>query len=123
MFVCIVMSYYPSGDLANLLSTKRKRTEAIKELILKKWIAQMIDALVFVHRKKIIHRDLKPSNIFLTSDLSVSVIPLQSRGRGQNVGFKSHGVGSKNVGFSRVFWIAVGSIPRQSHGKCGIFQK
>ena len=33
----------------------------------------MMDALVFVHRKKIIHRDLKPSNIFLTRDLSISI--------------------------------------------------
>ena len=45
----------------------------MKELILRKWIAQMMDALVFVHRKKIIHRDLKPSNIFLTRDLSISI--------------------------------------------------
>ena len=52
---------------------------------------------------------------------ALPAIPLQSRGRGQNVGFKSHGVGSKHVGFSRVFWIAVGFRPRQSHGKCGIF--
>ena len=41
-----------------------------------------------------------------------NIIPLQSRGRGQNVGFKSHGVGSKHVGFSSVFWIAVGSVPQ-----------
>jgi len=73
MFVCIVMSYYPSGDLANLLNNSRVKRESVKELILRKWIAQMMDALVFVHRKKIIHRDLKPSNIFLTRDLSISI--------------------------------------------------
>ena len=73
MFVCIVMSYYPSGDLSNLLNNSRVKKESMKELILRKWIAQMVDALVFVHRKKIIHRDLKPSNIFLTSDLSISI--------------------------------------------------
>lgn len=73
MFVCIVMHFYPSGDLANLLVKKRKAKENIEEIVLKKWIAQMIDALVYVHKKSIIHRDLKPSNLFLTSDLSISI--------------------------------------------------
>lgn len=73
MFVCIVMAFYPAGDLANLLVKKRASKEAIQEIVLKKWIAQMVDALVYVHKKSIIHRDLKPSNIFLTQDLSISI--------------------------------------------------
>ena len=35
--------------------------------------AQMLEALVYIHKKNIIHRDLKPSNIFLRSDLSLSI--------------------------------------------------
>ncbi len=41
--------------------------------MLKKWLGQMIEALVFVHGKKVIHRDLKPSNIFMTSSLDIAL--------------------------------------------------
>ena len=41
--------------------------------MLKKWTAQMLDSLQYIHNKNIIHRDLKPSNIFLRSDLTLSI--------------------------------------------------
>ena len=73
MFVCIVMDYYEMGDLAKVLKTKRSKQENIDEMILKKWMGQMIEALVFVHNKEVIHRDLKPSNIFMTKNLSICI--------------------------------------------------
>jgi len=73
MFVCIVMDYYEMGDLAKVLKTKRTKKENIDEMILKKWLGQMIEALVFVHKKEVIHRDLKPSNIFMTKNLSICI--------------------------------------------------
>ncbi|XP_066293855.1 serine/threonine kinase-like domain-containing protein STKLD1 isoform X2 [Branchiostoma lanceolatum] len=73
MFVCIVMEYYKMGDLDKVLRQKRSKKESIEELILKKWFGQMVEALVFVHKKEVIHRDLKPSNIFMTEDLSISI--------------------------------------------------
>ena len=73
MFVCIVMDYYELGDLAKVLKTKRMKQENIDEMILKKWMGQMIEALVFVHKKEVIHRDLKPSNIFMTKNLSICI--------------------------------------------------
>ena len=73
MFVCIVMDYYEMGDLAKVLKTKRVKRENIDEMILKKWLGQMIEALVFVHKKEVIHRDLKPSNIFMTKNLSICI--------------------------------------------------
>jgi len=73
MFVCIVMDYYEMGDLAKVLKTKRSKQENIDEMILKKWMGQMIEALVFVHKKEVIHRDLKPSNIFMTKNLSICI--------------------------------------------------
>ena len=39
----------------------------------KKWIGQIIEALIFVHKKKVIHRDLKPSNIFMQEDMSICI--------------------------------------------------
>lgn len=73
MFVCIVMNYYEFGDLAKVIKTKRQKNECIEEMIIKKWLGQMVEALVFVHKKKVIHRDLKPSNIFMTKQLNISI--------------------------------------------------
>lgn len=33
----------------------------------------MLEALVFVHKKRVIHRDLKPSNIFMTTNLNITI--------------------------------------------------
>eukprot|EP00112_Aurelia_sp_Birch-Aquarium-sp1_P006306 Seg1698.8 transcript_id=Seg1698.8/GoldUCD/mRNA.D3Y31 product="Serine/threonine kinase-like domain-containing protein STKLD1" protein_id=Seg1698.8/GoldUCD/D3Y31 len=73
MFVCIVMDYYKLGDLDRALKQKRAKSEALEEVILKKWFGQMLEAMVFVHKKGVIHRDLKPSNIFMTDNLSISI--------------------------------------------------
>ncbi|XP_071802748.1 serine/threonine kinase-like domain-containing protein STKLD1 [Asterias amurensis] len=73
LYVCIVMQYYKMGDLDKALGIKRKQQVNVEEVVLKKWIGQMIEALVFVHDKKVIHRDLKPSNVFLTEKLDVSL--------------------------------------------------
>eukprot|EP00794_Sanderia_malayensis_P016190 gene16190-17817_t len=73
MFVCIVMDYYKLGDLDRALKQKRAKSEAIEAPILKKWFGQMLEAMVFVHKKGVIHRDLKPSNIFMNDDLSMSI--------------------------------------------------
>ncbi|ELU12178.1 hypothetical protein CAPTEDRAFT_225008 [Capitella teleta] len=73
MFVCIVMDYYKNGDLSVILKQKRNQQDPIEALLLKKWIGQLIEALMFVHKHKVIHRDLKPSNIFMQEDLSLSI--------------------------------------------------
>lgn len=73
LFVCIVMDYYPMGDLEMLLRKKRDNKDRIDELMLKKWIGQMLDAMTFVHDRGVIHRDLKPSNIFMRSSLDICV--------------------------------------------------
>lgn len=73
MFVCIVMEYYKLGDLDKVLKQKRSKQEFIDEMVIKKWMGQILGALVFVHRKKVIHRDLKPSNIFVTEGLNISI--------------------------------------------------
>jgi len=73
MFVCIVMDHYKMGDLDRVLKQRRKHKQALEEIIIKKWLGQMVEALVFIHKKEVIHRDLKPSNIFLKEDLSISL--------------------------------------------------
>ena len=56
MYVCIVMDHYKHGDLDRVLKQKRQKKDAIEELVIKKWLGQIIEALVFVHRKQVIHR-------------------------------------------------------------------
>jgi probable inactive protein kinase-like protein SgK071 len=73
LYVCIVMHYYKMGDLDKALNIKRKQQVKVEEVVLKKWIGQMLEALVFVHNKEVIHRDLKPSNVFLTENLDVCI--------------------------------------------------
>eukprot|EP00048_Salpingoeca_helianthica_P016729 m.233895 g.233895 ORF g.233895 m.233895 type:complete len:638 (-) comp19339_c0_seq1:78-1991(-) len=73
MYVCIVMEYYETGDLENVLKQQRAKETPLPEQILKKWFGQMVEALAFVHGKKVIHRDLKPSNIFMTKNLDISL--------------------------------------------------
>ncbi|XP_064649533.1 serine/threonine kinase-like domain-containing protein STKLD1 isoform X3 [Lineus longissimus] len=73
MFVCIVMDYYKLGDLDKALKQKRLNKSAVDEIMVKKWLGQMIEALVFVHKKGIIHRDLKPSNIFMADNLNIAI--------------------------------------------------
>ncbi|XP_066913740.1 serine/threonine kinase-like domain-containing protein STKLD1 [Clytia hemisphaerica] len=73
MFVCIVMDYYQMGDLDRVLKQNRSKHTSIEEMVLKKWIGQILEAVVFVHQKNIIHRDLKPSNILVTEDLDISI--------------------------------------------------
>ncbi|XP_074655282.1 serine/threonine kinase-like domain-containing protein STKLD1 [Tubulanus polymorphus] len=73
MYVCIIMEYYKHGDLDKILKQKRKERTPIEEIIIKKWLGQMVEALLFIHHEKVIHRDLKPSNIFMQEDLSISL--------------------------------------------------
>ncbi|XP_028411067.1 serine/threonine kinase-like domain-containing protein STKLD1 isoform X2 [Dendronephthya gigantea] len=73
MCVCIVMEYYKLGDLEKVLRQKRSKQENIEEMVLKKWLGQIVEALAFVHRHKVIHRDLKPSNIFVTEGLNITI--------------------------------------------------
>ena len=56
-----------------MIKQRRSRQTCIESQLLRKWVGQMVEALVYIHAKNIIHRDLKPSNIFLRSDLSLSI--------------------------------------------------
>lgn len=73
MYVCIVMNYYELGDLSKVIKTKRQKHEKLDEMIVKKWVGQMMEGIVFVHDKHVIHRDLKPSNIFMTKNLNITI--------------------------------------------------
>ncbi|KAK7477365.1 hypothetical protein BaRGS_00031383 [Batillaria attramentaria] len=68
MFVCIVMDYYKKGDLREIIREYQEKKEPMPEDKIKKFLGEIIEALVFVHQRASIHRDLKPSNIFVKDD-------------------------------------------------------
>jgi serine/threonine protein kinase len=37
-------------------------------------MAELVNALEYIHSKSIIHRDLKPENILITSDFHIKVV-------------------------------------------------
>ncbi|XP_038638281.1 serine/threonine kinase-like domain-containing protein STKLD1 isoform X2 [Scyliorhinus canicula] len=73
MSVCMVMEYSSVGDLASFIQGKRQRKEKIREMVIKNFVGQMVDGLVFLHFKQVPHRNLKPTNILLLTDLSFAI--------------------------------------------------
>ena len=62
-YIYIIMEYVPCGDLQGLLSERGVLTEHMaRDMAL-----QILDALVYLHRRKITHRDIKPDNILIAS--------------------------------------------------------
>ena len=63
--LCIVMHYYPYGDLSSLIRTSDAAILPLKTII--SIMQQIFSALVELHSKKVIHRDIKPQNILIGS--------------------------------------------------------
>eukprot|EP01062_Namystynia_karyoxenos_P052622 TRINITY_DN4220_c0_g4_i1.p1 TRINITY_DN4220_c0_g4~~TRINITY_DN4220_c0_g4_i1.p1 ORF type:complete len:1658 (+),score=475.71 TRINITY_DN4220_c0_g4_i1:109-4974(+) len=60
--IVIVMEYLPGGSLMGLVG----EFGAIKIGPARRYIADMLDGLAFLHQQGIVHRDLKPANVLLT---------------------------------------------------------
>ncbi len=54
--MCIVMDLYKLGDMDKVLKGRREAGTPLDELLLKKWIGQLLEALHYVHSRKVIHR-------------------------------------------------------------------
>ncbi|XP_039362133.1 serine/threonine kinase-like domain-containing protein STKLD1 isoform X4 [Mauremys reevesii] len=70
LFLCLVMQHSSQGDLSSLIKAKRKKREKVEEMMLQKFLGQMVDALFYIHKQNVFHRNLKPSNILLTDEVS-----------------------------------------------------
>ncbi|NXG54706.1 STKL1 protein, partial [Hemiprocne comata] len=70
LFLCLVMQHSGTGDLSSLIKEKRQKSEKITDMVMIKFLGQMVDALFYLHKQGIFHRNLKPSNILVTAEAS-----------------------------------------------------
>ncbi|NXV01406.1 STKL1 protein, partial [Cettia cetti] len=70
LFLCLVMQHSGQGDLSALIKEKRQKSEKIRDMVVEKFLGQMVDALFYIHKQNIWHRNLKPSNILVTGEAS-----------------------------------------------------
>ena len=64
-----VLEYAPNGDLYDLISQEGAITLESAQF----YIAEIINALEYMHSRGIIHRDLKPENILLDESLHIKI--------------------------------------------------
>ncbi|NXF09692.1 STKL1 protein, partial [Smithornis capensis] len=70
LFLCLVMQHSGQGDLSALIKKKRQNSEKIPDMVVQRFLGQMVDALFYIHKQNILHRNLKPSNILVTGEAS-----------------------------------------------------
>ncbi|NXJ87920.1 STKL1 protein, partial [Corythaixoides concolor] len=70
LFLCLVMQHSGQGDLSSLIKEKRQKSEKITDMVILKFLEQMVDALFYIHKQNILHRNLKPSNILVAGEAS-----------------------------------------------------
>lgn len=67
--VYLLIEYVAQGELFKVLRRKGR----FNDVRASKYIAQMADALSYLHKKHIIHRDIKPENILLGLDGNIKI--------------------------------------------------
>jgi serine/threonine protein kinase len=65
----LVMELVRGGELYEEIVKKRR----IDEETARKYFQQLVDAMVYCHRRGVVHRDLKPENLLLTGDGNLKV--------------------------------------------------
>ena len=66
----IIMEYANGGTLEHKIKQARKAgASGVDDANVKKWYAELLLAVGYIHHKHLIHRDIKPANVFLHNDM------------------------------------------------------
>jgi serine/threonine protein kinase len=65
----LVMELVRGGELYDEIVNKRR----VDEKTSRKYFQQLVDAIVYCHRRGVVHRDLKPENLLLTADGNLKI--------------------------------------------------
>lgn len=103
----LILDYCPGGDLGKLLMRNRKLEESVAKI----YIAEIVLAIQYLHRREIIFRDLKPDNIVIDSEghCCLTDFGLSKEGIDDNISAKSF-CGS-------LAYLAPEMLARKGHGK------
>ncbi|KAJ6651842.1 hypothetical protein lerEdw1_016438 [Lerista edwardsae] len=70
VFLCFVMPFSDRGDLATVIKARRQQNDKFPDFVIRKFLGQMVDALVYIHQQNIFHRNIKPTNILVVNEAS-----------------------------------------------------
>ena len=62
------MEMYPGGDLLKLMKTRKKADQRFANDQVKFFIANVVQAVDYLHSHGIVYRDLKPENLMLATN-------------------------------------------------------
>jgi len=71
--LAIVMEYAEGGDLQNRIKETKQAGRLFPEPQVRRWLAQTVLGLKYLHGRSILHRDLKPHNLFLTTQDNIRI--------------------------------------------------
>lgn len=63
----VVIECASHGDLAALIHSSAKSESLLSESVVWQHLAQIADALAYMHERRVMHRDIKPANVFITT--------------------------------------------------------